>query len=309
MLLDLAPLGNGEKLLFLLICVAGTLASLWFVFSRMTRYRLIADTPTARVRSAPQGYVELIGHVIAGEDGLLSAPLSGRACVWYDYKVEELDSDGERKHWRHVRSGRSAHWFQINDGTGTCLVDPDGAEVSTLHKQSWRGHSAFPGQQSLDPHAAAAFFSTHMGNGQYRFTERLIFEHERLYALGRFHTVGGGRDQLNINATIRDLLRNWKSDPEALLARFDRNGDGRISPDEWQHARQEAEQEALEQQRSLHALPSMNVIVDPQNSRMPYLLSTHDEAQLIRRYRWLSGGCFAASLFFFWLFIEILLAN
>ncbi|GAA0681152.1 hypothetical protein GCM10009104_02090 [Marinobacterium maritimum] len=309
MLLDLAPLESGEKLLFLLICMAGTLASLWFVFSRMTRYRLIADTPTAKVRSAPQGYVELIGHVIAGEDGMLDAPLSGRPCVWYDYKVEELDDDDGRKRWRSVRSGRSQHWFQINDGTGTCLIDPEGAEVSSQHKHSWRGHSAFPGGQSLDSNAVAAFFSTQIGAGQYRFTERLIFEHEQLYALGHFHTVGGGRDQLNIKDAVRDRLRSWKRDPEQLLERFDSNGDGKISPDEWQAARLAAEQEAQQEQQHLHALPSMNVLTDPQASRMPYLLSTHDETQLIQRYRWLSAGCLLGAMLFFWFFLEVLLAN
>ncbi len=309
MLLDLAPLDSGEKLFFLLICSVGILASLWFVFSRMTRYRLIADTPTAKVRSAPQGYVELIGHVIAGEDGLLNAPLSGRPCVWFDYKVEEQDGDDDRKRWRHVRSGRSSQWFQINDGTGTCLIDPEGAEISSQHKHSWRGHSAVPAGLELSPHAAAAFFSTHIGAGQYRFTERLIFEHEQLYALGHFHTVGGGRDQLNMNATVRDRLRSWKRNPEQLLARFDANGDGRISPDEWQAARQAAEQEARQEQQALHALPSMNVLIDPQTSRLPYLLSTHDETQLIRRYRWLAAGCLIGAAVFFWLFLEILLAN
>lgn len=308
MFLNLSPLELGEKALSLSLCLAGILVTLWFVFSRMARYRLISDTPTARIRSAPQGYVELIGHVIAGEDGLLHAPLSGRPCVWYDYKVEELEGN-ERKRWRHVRSGRSEHWFQINDSTGTCLIDPEGAEVTTVHKHSWRGHSAFPGGKGIGPKGAAAFLSMQVGNGGYRFTERLIYEHEQIYALGRFHTVGGGRDQLDMNGTVRDLLRSWKRHPEQLLARFDHDGNGKISADEWQTARQTAEQEALAKQQALHQLPSMNVLGDPNTSRMPYLLSTHDETQLIRRYRWLSTGCFVATLAFFWFFLEVLLAN
>lgn len=309
MLLQLDPLTPTERLLLLLLCAAGIALALWFVFSRLARFRLIADTPTARIRSAPQGYVELIGQVIAGEDGLLRAPLSGRPCVWFDYRIEERQDHDGRSRWRHVRSGRSSQWFQISDGTGTCLIDPDGAEVSTRHRHSWHGHSSFPSGSELDPLGAAAFFRLQLGNGRYRFTERLIVEHEPLYALGHFQTVGGGRDRLDPHATVRDLLRDWKRDPDQLLARFDSNGDGRISPDEWQSARQAAAQEAAQQQLALQQLPSMHVLSDPQSARLPYLLSTHDEAQLMRRYRWLSAGCFLAALTLFWLFLEILLAN
>ncbi|MBA4502380.1 GIDE domain-containing protein [Marinobacterium marinum] len=309
MLLELAPLSAGEKLLFILISLVGVLVSLGFVFSRLSRYRLIVDTPTAKVRSAPQGYVELIGHAMPGEDGALDAPLSGRPCVWYEYKVEELKEDNGRKRWRPVRSGRSSHLFRLDDGTGSCLIDPRGAEVTPRHKHSWRGQSTLPGTRNLTPDAVVALFSTHIGNGQYRFTERLIFEHEPLYALGDFHSRGGGRDHLNMRETVRDLLRNWKRNPEQLLTRFDANGDGKINPDEWQQARQAAEQEARQQQQSLHQQPSVHVLRAPQTSSRPFLLSTHDEERLVRRYRWLVAGCLTGVLFFFWFFLEVLLAN
>ncbi|WP_010322226.1 GIDE domain-containing protein [Marinobacterium stanieri] len=310
MFLDIGPLEPLEKTIFLCIFAVLCLGALWFVFSRMQRYRIIADTPTARIRSAPQGYVEIIGHVIAGEDGMLSAPLSGRPCVWYQYKVEELDDVNDKKRWRTIRSGCSEHWFQINDGTGTCLIDPEGAEVSTNHKHTWQASGSFPGLASgLGSEGIASVMTSVLGGERYRYTERLIFEHEPIYALGRFNTVGGGRDQLDQASTARDLLRSWKQDPEGLKARFDADGDGNISMDEWKEAQKAARREAREQQAELHALPDMNVLNDPEDGKHPYLLSTLDEEQLIKRYRWISLGCFAGSLTTFWLFLEVLLAN
>lgn len=310
MFLDIAPLSSNERLIALLALALAALVALWFVFRKLRHYRLIADTPTARIRSAPQGYVELIGHVIAGEDGMLSAPLSGRACVWYDYKVEKQSGD-ERKQWKTVRSGRSDSWFQINDGTGTCLIDPSGAEVTTLHRQSWRGHNEMPSLagSGLSTQGIAAILTSHNTSGHYRYSERLIFEHEQLYALGRFHTVGGGREQLDIKGTTRDLLRSWKQNPGLLHERFDQNGDGQIDQQEWQHARNEALKEARKEQQALHQLPSMNVLTDPQSRHQPYLLSTYDEERLMRRYRWISAACLLLAGTAFWLFLEVLLAR
>src|SRR5579871_4099491 len=50
--------------------------------------RVIADTPTAKIRSAAQGYVELLGqgHRLNGEPSF--APLSKLPCIWYRYAIE-----------------------------------------------------------------------------------------------------------------------------------------------------------------------------------------------------------------------------
>jgi len=309
MFLDLGPLSAQERIFLLLLFAALCAGALWFVFSRLQHFRLIADTPTARIRSAPQGFVELTGHVISGEDGMLQAPLSGRSCVWFHYTVEELDDSNDRRRWRHIRSGTSHHWFQINDGTGVCLINPAGADVSTRHKHSWQASAPYPGHMGLDARAAAGVMSAVLSGERYRYTERLIFEHEPIYALGTFSTVGGGRDQLNLAAAARDLLREWKQDTEQLHERFDTDGDGKISMAEWQQAREAAEQEALQQQQQLHQLPSMNVLSDPDDNQHPYILSTLDEAELMQRYRWISFGCFTGSLVCIWLFLEILLAK
>lgn len=119
MLLDLS-LSPGGRLVALTICCLLFLLLLYLAFRHLGRYRLIADTPTALIRSAPQGYVEIIGQVIAGEDGMLRSPLSERPCVWYRVRVDQYQSGSNNKasRWRPVLRDSSSSWFQINDGTG-----------------------------------------------------------------------------------------------------------------------------------------------------------------------------------------------
>lgn len=310
MLLDLTLSGQ-ERLFGLIGCALAFPILLFLAFRRLGRYRLIADTPTALVRSAPQGYVELIGHIIAGEDGLLASPLSGSPCVWYRIRVDRYQRNHNNKggSWRSVRRETSTNWFQIDDGTGVCLVDPDGASASTRHKRVWYGQSELPGA-----FATTTSFNRYAANilgsgGRYRYTEELMFEHERLYALGQFKSVGGGRDRLDLKSISGDILRSWKADQAALISRFDADGDGKIDLQEWQQAREQAHAEALEQQKHLDTLPTMHLICDPQTPGQPYILSTHDEDKLIRRFRWQLAGFMACALLSFWLGLELMLTT
>ena len=86
------------------VAMAGA-AIAWHLSNR--RYHLIHDTPTARVRSAAQGYVELVGTAELS-DG--QAPLSFNglpACVWYEVVISEAD--------HHSDNGRT--WTTVSDET------------------------------------------------------------------------------------------------------------------------------------------------------------------------------------------------
>ena len=55
--------GNHFKFLLLLFGLAGAAAySFWYGFKAWRENRMVEDTPSSRVRSAAQGYVELTGH-------------------------------------------------------------------------------------------------------------------------------------------------------------------------------------------------------------------------------------------------------
>ena len=55
-------------------------------YATLARKRLIEDTPTSRIRSAPQGFVELAGVAGVFEGEPIIAPLTQRPCCWYRYR-------------------------------------------------------------------------------------------------------------------------------------------------------------------------------------------------------------------------------
>jgi hypothetical protein len=93
------------------------------------RSRLILDTPTSRIDSAAQGYVELAGTAkLPGGEPLISE-LAQVPCCWYWFKVEKK---GRKDRWVHERCGESHAPFVLDDGTGKCLLYPSEAELHSL---------------------------------------------------------------------------------------------------------------------------------------------------------------------------------
>jgi len=92
------------------------------------RYRYVADTPTSRVASAAQGYVELLRRSAQLLNAALITIFRGLPCVWYRYQVETKDSDNK---WSLKDHGESDDPFLLIDATGQCVVDPEHTEVIT----------------------------------------------------------------------------------------------------------------------------------------------------------------------------------
>lgn len=241
------------------------------------RARIIDDTPTSRVRSAAQGYVELSGRAgFAG--GETRAPLSGRPCVWWTFRVErKRDSDRGRGSWETISRGTSEAPFLLIDASDRCLVDPRGAEVYPTEKAQWYGSTPWPANVgSLGPVLDGVV-------SEYRYVEHRIYEHEVVGVIGEFRTVGGVADEDPEERTLQ-LLRAWKEDQPALLARFDTDGDGVLSAREWERARAEARRHVLEELPRAEPLPRLNIVVRPSDGS-PFLLAAIDLGRLSRRYR------------------------
>jgi hypothetical protein len=257
------------------VVVGGVAAMRWLRIAR-----LIEDTPTSRIRSAAQGYVELAGRglPLAGTQNL--APLTQRPCLWWRYRIAKKNQQGSgktrRQTWVTVASGVSSLPFLLDDETGQCIVKPEGAEVVAGESLTWYGDppwpTALPGRTPL--------FS---GGRDYRYFEERIYEHERVYALGEFTSTrdAPGHD---LQAQQAALLTEWKQDQAALKERFDQDRDGRVSLAEWEVARAAAKQAVQERRDERPARQVHHVLCRPAHGQL-FLLAALPPADLARRYR------------------------
>lgn len=295
----------GEFWFSIALLGAMALAALYGLFRFFTRARLIEDTPTSKIRSAAQGYLELNGLAEPLDGEPIVAPLSKLQCVWYRYKVEEHQRHGHsfgtrrnRDRWRTLEHGTSDGLFRLRDETGACLIDPEGAEVTPSVHQVWYGDSPHPDGA---PYAgeeggmgARLGIGVSLGLGRYRYTEERIMPATDLYAIGQFRTVGtGGGDR---NAEVGAVLRDWKRDQAELLGRFDADGDGAIDPQEWDAARRAAAAKVDTEMRERTRAAPVSVLANPGISRRPFILSIESQRDLARRLRLLAGACLVVFL-------------
>jgi hypothetical protein len=231
-----------------------SLSSLYAWYVNLRRFRAVADTPTSKAASAPQGYVELLGRGAHPPGEKLRSHLTGLPCLWYRYRIEEKRDDK----WHYLDSGESSDTFGLRDGTGMMLVDPDDAEIHTTNKSTW-----------LQDH--------------YRKTEWTLIEGETIYVLGEHVTLGGAATELNLRQDVSDLLAEWKKDKPALLKRFDLDGDGEIDLNEWELARRAAHREIEKEHREIRLQDEVHLIRKPRNRL--FLIANQTPEQLVSRYR------------------------
>lgn len=252
---------------WILGCIA--LVSLFAWLSVLHRHRLIVATPTSRVASAAQGYVELLGRARPEGAPILSKFLL-LPCLWYRYQVERRNHKNE---WRTIDTGESTAPFRLDDGSGSCVVDPHGAEIIVRQKDQWR-----------------------VGNE--RYTEWKLLEMEEVYVLGEFRTSGGSTTTLTHDDLVKQVLYAWKLDNANLLQRFDLNGNGLLNMDEWLLARQAAKREARKLLNEARTEPDTHFMLQPRDGRL-FLISNLSPEKLARRYAlwaWLHLIIFFAAL-------------
>lgn len=249
-----------------------------YCLGRLRLLRVIEDTPTSRVRSAAQGYVELEGKVEFPRSPPLTSPLRGVPCAWWSYRIEDLDPareaepapwDGLAALWalvlnlfgargagRLVEAGRSHECFLIRDESGACVVDPDQAHIVGVPSTVWTV-------------------------GSQRLEESVIRVDQSLYALGLFqtpheHALASERREAG------ELISTWQLDRLKLAQRFDANRDGRIDAVEWETAWQAAIAEVRRRREERGPVPDLHVLCDPADRR-PFLLSVLGQPRLAGR--------------------------
>ena len=252
-------------------------AAAWHLSHR--RWHVIHDTPTALLRSAAQGYVELNGTAELSP-GQHAAPFNGLPpCVWFEVLITDV-SGPEVTRWTRT----SDETFVLRDQTGECVIDPDHAEVHHSHVRRW-------------------------SVGDRRYHARYIRHGEPLYAIGSLETLRGIDGGFDRRADVAHLLRQWKRNPVSLRRRFDGNKDGEISAEEWEAAVKEAQAIVDAQYEERRDHPDIHIMRAPRDG-LPYILSNRDPEFLAKRFRhwsWFHGAAFlTASGTGFWLATDLL---
>ncbi len=251
------------------------LVSFFHGFRAWRRLRLIEDTPTTKVRSMALGRVELEGRAEARAE--LAAPLTGLACVFFRYEIEEEQRSGRHRRWKTIARGDSnAQGFYLADGTGRVLVDPTGAELALDCDWSQTNPRVGPALAgTLARHGLAS--EGWLFARRRRFREWRIAAGDPVYVLGVAQTRPGLAEERR--AKITERLAALKGDPAARAA-LDADGDGHVDGDEWEVARRRAV-EAADRERVADRV----VVTVAPNRESPVLVSDRHEARLLSRHR------------------------
>lgn len=271
----------GDQFILAAFVGLGTPFSLYAYIKNLRRARLIEDIPTSRIRSAAQGFVEIEGHGRGIEDAPIISPLTGTQCLWWRYIIEKKVMRNKKSNWVVVDTRTSDALFMLEDETGTCLIDPEGAEVHPSKHHTWYGRSSWP---KHGPNGSPfSLFANH------RYQELLVFENEFLYTLGLFRTQRASDGHFDESSEVSALMKEWKEDHDLLMKRFDVDKDGQISPVEWEAARRVALKKVRESQMERSTSAGLHILSQPTDHK-DFIISTTSQHDIIRRYRLKSMG-------------------
>ena len=250
------------------VAILAAALSLWAWMQSRKSYRAIADIPTAKISSAPQGLVELSGHGDTLPEYPVLSPLTTLPCLWFEYKVEE----GEGRSRSVTQQGTSDSPFALKDGAMHAMILPEGARVISKHRQTWQ-------------------------RGDETCTESVLLKDEPLFVLGEYVHDWVESNHGSLDKQTGALLQEWKSDQHALKNRFDSNSDGVIDSIEWQTAREQA-QHAVLSGKQLPQNTAKQCIRKPQSGGLFIIsnYSAHQLASRFRRWSWLHFAVFFMAL-------------
>jgi hypothetical protein len=189
------------KLLFMLLAVAVPNA-ISVVKSEFVRRRLIARrlrrAKTHPIAALPENTSARVVGTAQALHEILTSPITGRACVYYDVKV--VDESHATKRWPSIRERRGVP-FVLVDGNARVVVDPYHVELALdfdVH------HTA--GTSDKHTAAEAALLARHGRAGRGWILNKGLRYEEAVIAIGETIEVLG--------TAIREM------DPEAALPRY-----------------------------------------------------------------------------------------
>lgn len=171
--------------MLVLLLTLASLSSLFVGTLLLKRALALTATATSYIRSAAQGYVALAGEGFPPPGRTITAPFSGKPCVWWSTQVESLLGPATNENLTPNPDAFNKHYstdqFLLRDGTGVCRVDPAEADVRAQTRELWYGNlfeesSLRVARRSRGP------------DDLFRFVEERIELHQLIHARGYFQT-------------------------------------------------------------------------------------------------------------------------
>lgn len=203
------PVDTILALVYFYLPIIFSLIALYYAFYFLKTARALENTPPSKIRSAAQGYVELLGRSAALPERPVEGLLTQKPCAWYGYTIEQFtrpqytDENAEAS-WNIVEQGASFNPFLLIDETGKCVVLPEKAQIIPNAITTWRGYSPTP---SLPPNS---FWTSLFGGmwGNFRYTERRLELDSTLYMTGQFYTWQADSSELNRYPLLTQHAKN-----------------------------------------------------------------------------------------------------
>ncbi|MFT5575574.1 MAG: hypothetical protein ACI89D_001092 [Bermanella sp.] len=85
---------------------------------------------------------------------------------------------------------------------------------------------------------------------------------------------------------MNTLINQWKQEYDALVAKYDRDGNGAIDLQEWEKVRADALAQAAKQVRADYDHTPINIMSYSPARSQPFVISTREPKALSSRYRW-----------------------
>jgi hypothetical protein len=169
-----------DPVLLILWVVAGCAGSASWYFSETRRIkRRLRGAKAWPIGALPE---DTLGRVIGRTcelDRVLTAPLTGRACVYYIAAIDEYDGNAWRKRVTECR----AVAFVIEDGTGRAIVEPTSARVALVAAHTRKSDAPTAREEALLARHNPARLSV-PGPRQLRVAEAVIAIGEQVAVLG-----------------------------------------------------------------------------------------------------------------------------
>ncbi|MFA9459966.1 hypothetical protein [Thiohalorhabdus methylotrophus] len=212
--------GYGDWVFYLGVPLFGlsTLVFLYLIYHWLRELRGIRGARLVSANDAEEGILRIQGVLQPLQEAPLTAPFSGRSCLWYHAKIERVRFDestssrGPAPSW--VGQSEIPAW--LGDETGRALVDLGTASIPVSRKKAWL---LWPGLWKLTggrrvPAYLRELVERHELKGLVWVVEECL-EPGTAIVMGPL-TVADDEERAS-NAGVQQILSRWRNpDPAAL---------------------------------------------------------------------------------------------